>query len=161
MKKMVVVCLGVLVVWSAATASSPGANPEAFALADRIGEPNARSFFLFATSAGNYTLRQDGMGEFTSPKGLRRVFYLRLGAKGRIERVYFLEHEGDLFLLYEVHDASSEWSYLLRMEQQKRKPRWVTALPIGDIQETIIQGDVVIVQKTEISKTDGRIVRQD
>jgi len=151
----------VLVVWSAATGSSPGANPEAFALADRIGEPNARSFFLFATSAGNYTLRQDGMGEFTSPKGLRRVFYLRLGAKERIERVYFLEHEGDLFLLYEVHDGSSEWSYLLRMEQQKRKPRWVTALPIGDIQETIIQGDVVIVQKTEISKTDGRIVRQD
>lgn len=155
MKKMVVVCLGVLILSALAAGSS--SKPEAFSLADRIGEPNARSFFLFATSAGNYTLRQDGMGEFTSPKGLRRVFYLKLGAKGRIERVYFLEHDGDLFLLYEMQDAA----YLLRMEQQKRKPRWVTALPSGDVQEPIIDGDVVMMKNVAIDKTDGRIIRQD
>lgn len=159
MKKIVVVCLGVLILSAVAAGSS--SKPEAFALADCIGEPNARSFFLFATSAGNYTLRQDGMGEFTSPKGLRRVFYLKLGAKGRIERVYFLEHEGDLFLLYEVHDANSEWSYLLRMEQQKRKPRWLTPLPSSVVQEPTVQGDLVMMKNVEINKTDGRIVRQD
>src|SRR5215213_3767837 len=153
MKKMVVVCLGVLIL-STVGAGSSGPKPEAFALADRIGEPNARSFFLLSTAAGNYTIRQDGMGEFTSPKGLRRVFYLTLGAKGRIERVYFLEHEGDLFLLYEVHDATSEWSYLLRMEQQKRKPRWLTPLPDGEVEPPSIQGDFVIIKNIEISKTN-------
>ena len=161
MKKIVVVCLGVLILWSMAIAASSSPKFEAFALADRIGEPNARSFFLLSTSAGNYTIRQDGMGEFTSPKGLRRVFYMKLGAKGRIERVYFLEHESDLFLLYEVHDATSEGAYLVRMEQQKRKPRWLTALPSGDVEPPIIQGDLVIIKNIEISKVDGRIVRQD
>ncbi len=161
MKKIVLVCLAVLIVWSAATGASSILKPEAFALADRIGEPNARSFFLLSTSAGNYTIRQDGMGEFTSPRGLRRVFYLKLGVKGRIERVHFLEHERDLFMLLEVHDTNSEWSYLVRMEQQKRKPRWVTSLPSGDVQEPIIQGDFVIIKNVEISKVDGRIVRHD
>ncbi len=159
MRKTIVVCLGVLILSAVAAASS--STPEAFALADAFGEPNARSFFTFSTSAGNYIVRHDGMGELTSPSGLRRVFYLKLGAKGRIERVYFLEHQADLFLLYEVHDATSEWSYLLRMEQQKRKARWLTLLPGSDIQDPIVQGDVVIVQNIEISKSDGRIVRQD
>ena len=161
MKKIVVVCLGVLILWSMAIAASSSPKAEVFELADRIGEPNARSFFMFSTSAGNYTIRQDGMGEFTSPKGLRRVFYIKLGAKGRIERVYFLEHQGDLFLLCEVHDATSEWAYLMRMEQQKRKPRWLTALPSGDVEAPTIQGDLVIIKNMEISKSDGRIVRQD
>ena len=161
MKKIVVVCLGVLILWPIAIAASFSPKSEAFALADRIGEPNARSFFMFSTSVGNYTIRQDGMGEFTSPKGMRRVFYMKLGARGRIERVYFLEHQGDLFLLCEVHDATSEWSYLVRMEQQKRKLRWLTALPSGDVEAPTIQGDLVIIKNMEISKGDGRIVRQD
>lgn len=158
MKKVAVACLALLVLSSAvAGAWSSGT----FSLADQVGDPNARSFFLFSTSAGNYIVRQDGMGEVASPKGMRRVFFLRLGAKGRIDRVYFLEHEGDLWLLYEVHDATSSWAYLLRMEQKKRKPRWLTALPNDEIQAPIIQGDLVIVGRTEISTSDGRIVKQD
>jgi hypothetical protein len=163
MKKMVVVCLGVLIVSALAIGSSSTANPEAFALADRVGggEPNSRSFFQFSTSAGDYTLRDDGMGEVTWPKGLRRVFYLKLGAKGRIERIYFLESERDLFLLYEVHDATSEWSNLLRMEQQKTKAKWLTPLPGGDVELPVVQGDVVIIKDMEISKTNGKILGQD
>jgi hypothetical protein len=154
MTKLVVVCLGVLVLWTVV----PGASipSESFGLADRVGEPNARSFFLFSTSAGNYTIRQDGMGEVSSPKGMRRVFTLKLGAKGRIERVYFLEHEGDLFLVYEVHDASSHWAYLLRMEQTKRKARWLTVIDT-EIEAPVIEGDVVIVDKLRVSKADGRL----
>ena len=158
MKKIVVVCLGVLI-WVPVAFSNPKA--EAFALAECVGEPNARSFFVFSTSAGNYVIRQDGMGEVTLPQGLRRVFYLKLGAKGRIERIYFLEYQGDLFLLYEVHDATSEWVYLLRMDQHKRKPRWLTPLPSVDLDSPIIQDDFVIIKSIEISKTDGRVIRQD
>lgn len=147
MKRVVVVCL----IWSSLVFSA--AHPaETFILADRVGEPNARSFFLFSTSAGQYTVRHDGMGEMTSPKGMRRVFNLRVGARARIESVYYLEHQGDLFLLYEV---TGQIFHLVRMEQTKRKLRWSTEL--RDVSEApVIDGDVVRVNDVEITKIDGR-----
>jgi hypothetical protein len=158
MKKLLVVCLSALLLSSASLAAPD--RSEAFNVADRIGELNERCFFLFSTSAGSYTLRQDGMGEFTSPKGMRRVFYLKLGAKVRIDSVYFLEHEGDLFLLYGVRDAKSEWTCLLRMEQTKRKLRWTTAIDSTDVGAPVIQGDFVLINTIEVRKADGH-VRQD
>ena len=98
MKKFVGVCLGVLVF------SAVAFGAETFAQADRVGEPGERSFFLFSTSAGNYIVRDDGFAEFTSPKGMRRIFKLRV--KGRIQQMYFLEHEGDVLILYEVIDET-------------------------------------------------------
>jgi hypothetical protein len=153
MKKFLVVCLGVLVLSSAGLGAV--GSPETFALADRVGEPGERSFFLFSTSAGNYIVRQDGMGEFSSPKGMRRVFTLRVGARGRIEQIYFLEHEGDVFILYEVNDAA----FLVRMEQTKRKIRWTT--PLMNTGVPVIDGQSVIVNSTEIRKADGKFVTQD
>lgn len=146
MTRVVVVCLMCLMWWPA----------ETFVLADRVGEPNARSFFLFSTPAGQYAVRHDGMGEFTSPKGMRRVFNLRVGARARIENVYYLEHEGDLFLMYEV---TGKIFYVVRMEQTKRKLRWTTEL--RDVTEApVIDGDFVIVNETRIAKING-LVRQD
>lgn len=147
MKNFLVVCLGVLV-WS-----SVAFGTETFALADRVGEPGERSFFLFSTSAGNYIVRQDGMGEFSSPKGMRRVFTLRV--KGRIEQIYFIEHEGDVFIFYDVNDTS----YLVRMEQTKRKIRWST--PIAKTGVPVIEGETVIVNSTAIRKADGKVVAQN
>ena len=141
MKKLLVVCLGVLVL------STVALGAETFALADRVGEPGERSFFLFSTSAGNYIVRQDGMGEFTSPKGMRRVF--RLNVKGRIEQIYFLEHEGDVFILYEMNDAA----YLVRMEQTKRKIRW--SAQVADRGVPQIDGDSVVVNSVKIRMADG------
>src|SRR5829696_4252672 len=149
MKRLLVVCLGVLVF------STVAFGAETFALADRVGEPGERSFFLFSTSAGNYIVRQDGMGEFSSPKGMRRVFNLRLGARGRIERVYFLEHEDDVFICYEVNDAA----FLVRMEQTKRKVRWSTELTGRGV--PAIEGDLVVVNSIQIRRSDGTVVRQD
>ena len=143
MKKLLVVCLVVLVL------STVALGAEAFALADRVGEPGERSFFLFSTSAGNYIIRHDGMGEFTSPKGMRRAFTLRVSGKGRIERVYFLEHQGDVFILYEVNDAA----FLVRMEQTKRKVRWMAQVVAGDMPR--IEGDFVVVNSVKIRKSDG------
>ncbi|HKG48448.1 MAG TPA: hypothetical protein VKB02_17050 [Pyrinomonadaceae bacterium] len=144
MKKFLVVCLGVLVL------SSVALGAEAFALADRVGEPGERSFFLFTTSAGNYIVRQDGMGEFSSPKGMRRVFTLRV--KGRIEQIYFVEHEGDVFIYYEVNDAA----FLVRMEQTKRKVRWITELDTRGVPS--MEGESVIVNSRKIRKVDGKLV---
>ena len=141
MKKLLVVCLAVLVL------STVALGAEAFALADRVGEPGERSFFLFSTSAGNYIVRQDGMGEFTSPKGMRRVF--RLSVKGRIEQVYFLEHEGDVFICYEVNETT----VVVRMEQTKRKIRW--SAQVVDRGVPRIEGDLVVVNSVRIRKSDG------
>jgi hypothetical protein len=147
MKRLLVVCLAVLVFATVAFGA------ETFAVADRVGEPGERSFFLFSTSAGNYIVRHDGMGEFSSPKGMRRVF--RLGVKGRIEQVYFLEHEGDVFILYEVNDAA----ILVRMEQRKRNVRWSASLDVRGV--PVIDGDVVVVNSRRIRTADGTVVRQD
>ena len=153
MRKFVVVCLGVAVLWSAAF--SVLAAGEAFALAERVGEGNERSFFVLSTSAGNYVIRHDGMGEFTSPAGLRRVFVLKL--KGRIDRIYFIEHQRDLFLMYEGHDASSQWAYLVRMEQTKRKARWITSIDNGEVGAPVIQGEMIVINNIQINNLDGRV----
>ncbi|HYV11518.1 MAG TPA: hypothetical protein VE980_11510 [Pyrinomonadaceae bacterium] len=141
MKKLLVVCLVILLFAIVAFGA------ETFAVADRIGEAGERSFFLFATSAGNYIVRQDGMGEFSSPKGMRRVFSLRV--KGRIEKIYFLEHQGDVFICYEVNDEA----FLVRMEQTKRKLRWSAALDLKGV--PVIDGDAVVVNSVRIRIADG------
>ena len=158
MRKLVVVCLGITLLWVVALGASPPA--ESFTLAERVGEGNERSFFVLSTSAGNYVIRHDGMGEFTSPAGLRRVFMLKLGAKGRIDRVYFLEHQRDLFLMYEAHDASSQWAYLVRMEQTKRKARWIIQLDGADLGAPVTQGEMIVIKGIEVRVADGA-VRQD
>jgi hypothetical protein len=156
MRGIVVVCLGVALLCSVAAGAST--SGEAFALAERVGEGNERSFFLLSTSAGGYIVRHDGMGEFTSPAGLRRVFVLKV--RGRIDRMYFLEHQRDLFLMYEGHDASSQWAYLVRMEQTKRKARWVTAIDGTGLGAPVIEGEFVVINDTHIMTANGA-VRQD
>ena len=136
MKNLLVVCLLILV------SSTAALGAETFALADRVGEPGERSFFLFSTSAGNYIVRHDGMGEFSSPKGMRRVFNLRV--KGRIERIYFLEHKGDVFIYYEMNDAA----LVVRMEQTKRKIRW--SAEIADRGVPMIEGDDLVINSVRI-----------
>jgi hypothetical protein len=85
---------------------------------------------------------------------------LKVGAKGRIDRVYYLEHQRDLFLMYEVHDASSQWTYLARMEQTKRKARWVIEVDGVGLGAPVIQGETIVIKDTQISAANGA-VRQD
>ena len=139
MKVLVVVCVLVLGAVLPAAASSPArgdwmvraqrqvAEESPFALAERFGEASAneRTFFLFSTSLAKYILRHDGTGEATSRAGLRKSFYLKVGARERIERVYSLEYEGDLLLLYQAGDTG----YVARLNQRSRKVRIVTIAP--------------------------------
>ncbi len=151
MKKLLVVWP--LVCLSVCLFSTVAFGAEAFTLADRVGEPGERSFFLFSTSAGNYVVRHDGMGEFSSPKGMRRVF--RLNVKGRIEQVYFLEHEGDVFICYEVNETTT----VVRMEQTKRRIRWTASLTVRGV--PMVEADSVVVNSVKIRKGDGIVVEQD
>ena len=157
MKKLVAVCLGAIL--SASVFGAPCGSKLEFALVEQFGDPNARSFFVFSTEAGNYVIRHDGMGEFTSPSKMRRAFFLKVPGRSRISSMYFLEHEKDLLLHYEV---SGHGSYLVRLEQTKRKQRWSTTFDTKNIEAPVIDGDVVIVkdgeQSVRISKTNGAVL---
>jgi hypothetical protein len=156
MKNLLVVCL----ILSLTTVSfAQTSQPEMFMTAERTGDPNPRYFFLWSTSAGKYIMLWNGMGEFTYPQGMRKPFRLMRGMKAKLERVCYLEHDRDLFLLYEVRD---EGFYLARMEQTKRKIKWST--PLGNLsgEDPSMDGDVVRVGKSiEINKADGRVLRRD
>jgi hypothetical protein len=152
MTKLLVVCLGVVL--------SLPAN-ETFTLAERIGSPPRAVYYRFSTSIAKYTIRYDGFVEVYVDNDhghlRKRTFFLNMKGKGRLERIYYLEHEGDLLLRY---DVVGQGSYFSRIEQRSRRPRWVTALSNVSIQAPIILGDKVIVGDTiEIGKADGRILK--
>ena len=62
-----------------------------------------------------------------------------------------------LILLYEVHDASSQWSYLARLEQTKRKARWITEVDATGLGAPAIQGEFVVIKEVQIRKADGQV----
>lgn len=78
------------------------------------------------------------MGELSN--GRRRMFYLsrKIRPLGRLERVYFREHQGDLLLLYQVTDGTE---YLARMNQETKKLRWLTSIKGNDIASCVVEGE--------------------
>ena len=152
MTKLLVVCLGV-------TLSLP--VNQTFNLAEQIGR-TPRAYFRFSTSVGKYTIRYDGFVEVYINNDYnerrKRVFFLSMAGKGRLEQVYFIEHEGDLFLRYDVIEQGS---YLTRVEQRARTQKWSRALNTVSAEPPVIHGDRVLIDTLEISKSDGKILRQD
>lgn len=151
MTKFVVVCL-VVMIWSSAVFSAVPIR-EDFALVERTGERTW--FFVFETSKGKFWVRRDGMGEIGRPP-LRHFLYLRRPSKNFVERLYFLEHEDDVFIFYELQDGSA---YLVRVDPLKHKVKWST--PVAAHGVPALEGGAVIIETTEISKADGHILRQD
>lgn len=103
--------------------SSP-AEERSFAAVERIGDPGYRSFFKFQTKSSGYIVRADGYAESYAAKARPRSFNLPLGRSGHMVRFYFLEHEDDLLLIYELSDERLGWGYLVRLNQKTLKPKW-------------------------------------
>ena len=140
-------CLVSLTVAGRVEAQRAPEEASPFTLAEHVGEPNARSFFVFSTSAASYVLRHDGMGEVTYPGvGLRKVFMVKAGPKGRIDRVYSFEYGGDLLLLYEA----SETGYLVRLNQKTRKLKGVVTVSHDFTPPVIKDHRVVFGDGTEV-----------
>ena len=153
MTKLLVVCLGATLLWPA---------QQSFNVSEQIGH-SPRAFFRFSTSIAKYTIRSDGFVEVYVDNEIRhkrkRVFFLNMIEKGRLERVYFLEHEGDLLLRY---DVMGQRSYLTRIEQKSRRQKWVTPFNSVSTQTPTINGDRVSIGDTiEVSLANGRIVTHD
>lgn len=135
MKIGVLVCVLLL----AGPVTRAGVEGGAFEEARRIGSGRQAAFFLFSTSFGRYVIRHDGMGELGS-NGRRRMFYLsqKIRLVGRLERVYFREHEGDLLLLYQVTDGKV---YLARMIQESKKICWSTLVTENAPGPCVVEGE--------------------
>jgi hypothetical protein len=145
-KNLVVVCLGVLVVVSAAVpAYSQREEVSPFAQARKIGERPAQTFYLFSTPVNNYTIRHDGVGQVMVK--VRKInFHLNVGANSRIERLYFFEHDGELLLLYQAGSSG----YFVRFDQKAKMIRSTTAIK-KDFEPPLLKDH-------SLTFTDGRVV---
>jgi len=94
-------------------------------LANRVGEGNERSFFLFSIPGGTYIARNDGLVEASIPGDKRRTFPLRMTRGERLSRLYYSDFEGDLLLACET---SSGRVFAARVQQRTRKIKWTTSL---------------------------------
>lgn len=148
MTKILVVCLGVLVLSSATLRAAPAR--ENFTLVERTGAPTW--FFVFETSKGKFWIGRDGMGEISRPP-LRHFLYLKRPSKDYVVSLYFLEHDGDVFILYELQGGSAT---LARVDPMKHKLKWATPVTARGV--PALEGDSVIIEGTEISKVDGKIL---
>ena len=135
MKIVVLIC--VLMVTGAA-AQDAVVQTDAFAEANRLGEAPAQSFFLFSTSYGSYIIRHDGLSEVGIP-GKNLKFLLKVGMTGRVERMYFLEYQGDLLLSF----AAGKTGYVRRMNQRTRKMLWLTPIDASVVDQCVVVGNEV------------------
>jgi len=149
MTKILAVCLAVMILSCAAFSAVP--VRENFTFVERTGE--RIRFFVFETSKGKFWIRGDGMGEIGRPP-LRHFLYLKRPSKNLVERLYFLEHEDDVFIFYELQDGSAS---LVRVDPMKHKVKWSTPVTARGV--PALDGETVVIEATEISKADGRILR--
>lgn len=135
MKIGVLICVLML---AGSTTQEAVVQTGAFAEANRLGDPPGLTFFMFSTSNGQYVIRHDGLGEVGTP-GKHLQFLLKVGMTGRVERMYFQEHQGDLLLSFEV----GEIGYVRRMNEQSRKMRWLTPIDPTVVDQCVVKGDEI------------------
>lgn len=126
-----------------------------FVRVERIGEETARSFFVFATSTRDYAIRHDGHSEGSSLTTRRKNFDLRMGGATRLERLYYAEYERDLFVEYEVTDGTSDWGYVVRIDQETMKFKWIAPLSADNLGPGLIEGQNIFLRAVNrIAKID-------
>jgi hypothetical protein len=127
-------------------AQTPGdaGGQRAFSRVERIGEANARSFFVFSAADRNYAFRHDGFAEiralnFVHPRHLN----LKMGGPGRLERLYTADVAGDLLLIYEVVNGNGGWGFIARLDQEARTFRWIAPIASLNIGPGLVEDNYV------------------
>ena len=129
----------------AQTPSEPFAQ-RAFSQVERIGEANARAFFVFTVGGRTYTVRHDGRGEITGPIFNKwRNFFLKLDGGARVDRLYSADAGTDLLLIYEVANGRSGWGYVARFDPSTPAFRWFASVPSANVGPGLIEGSHVYV----------------
>ena len=162
-------------------AQTPGdsAAQYAFTNVERVGEANARAFFVFSAGGRSFTIRHDGTGEITGVVFIKfRSFNLKLGGPGRLDRLYTAELGGDLVLIYQVASGKSGWGYVARFSPSTNTFRWSTSVPSVNLGPGLIEGHYAYIsgqdflakldlqtgkyvwQQTELTKDYGSVFAQ-
>ena len=140
---LLLICLTLV---TQAQTPSDSLGQRAFAQVERIGEANARSFFVFTVGGRQYTVRHDGRGEITGPIFNKlRNFFLKLDGAARVERLYSAETGNDLLLAYGVTNGKSGWGYIARFDPSTPAFRWFAPIPSMNIGPGLIEGNYVYV----------------
>ena len=116
------------------------AGQRTFENVERSGDDKWRSFFMFQATGHDYTIRGDGFGQSTPGRARPTSFHLSLGRGGRLERVYFLEYEGDLLLAYEATDERYGWGYVERFDPRTMKRKWIAPVSAFNIGPGVVEG---------------------
>lgn len=127
-------------------AQTPGdaAGQRAFSRVERIGEANARSFFVFSTAERSYAIRHDGFAEVRGARFVRpKYLSLKMGGPGRLERLYTADMAGDLVLIYEVVNGNGSLGYIARLDPEFRASRWVAPITFPNIGPGLIEDNYV------------------
>jgi uncharacterized protein YceK len=122
-------------------ANPEAANQRAFTAVAAQGLEKWRSFFVFSSSGYSYIIRADGHSQSTAGNDRPRNFQLKLGLNGHLERFYFLEHEADLLMVYEVSDARSAWAYAVRLDQKTLKSKWIKPMSALNIGPALVEAE--------------------
>lgn len=125
---------------------SESGSQRAFTDVERIGEANARSFFVFRAGGRLFTIRHDGTGEINGVVFIKfRSFNLKMGGPGRLDRLYTAEIGTDLLLTYEVANGKSGWGYVARFDPAHNAFRWIAPLPSVNLGPGLIEGSYAYV----------------
>jgi outer membrane protein assembly factor BamB len=122
----------------------------------RIERAEGTTFFLFNATNRTYAIRLDGLAEanFSEPNK-RRTVQLKVGPRGRLERLYIAELQDDLLLAYEVTDGRSRWTYLARLNQKARKFTWITPVARINLGPGLIEdGSAYVSAQNFLAKLD-------
>jgi hypothetical protein len=131
----------------AQTTEPEAPKQKGFASVEVQGLDKWRSFFVFSTTEYGYIIRADGQGQITARSQSNdgsdrpRNFQLQLGLRGHLERLYFVEHEADVLMIYEVGDSRSGWGYIVRLNQKTLKSRWIKPVSGLNLGPALVEGE--------------------
>lgn len=118
--------------------TTQGTERQAFSRVERVGEDPFRSFYMFSVSGHDYTIRADGRGERSFTNARSRNFTLKV-EQNHIEQIYFLEHDGDLLLIYQLGNKRDAGGYVVRLNQTTLKFIWSKQVSDVDIGTAVVE----------------------
>ena len=103
---------------------------------DDIIEPEK---FEFSIGQVNYLIMRNGDGVKINSEGNSTNFSLPLDANFYIERVDYIDREGDLIIIYGITDSDAGGGTVIRMDDKTLRPRWIAHIPGFNIGQAVVK----------------------
>ncbi len=103
---------------------------------DNLFEPQK---FEFSIGHATYLILSNGDGVRTDSKGISENFTLPLDARFNVERLDYLDRDGDLIIIYGVTDNDAAGGSVIRIDRIKLKKKWLADVPGFNIGEAVVK----------------------